>query len=100
VKRQLQREKSEQKPRVPTKTAPTESQVKVSKASPADITGLQQELVSLERKIQELEGRLDGTPALGLKHRFTCDCGASGFVALRIKCTKCGQETWCGWFPD
>lgn len=100
VKRQLKRVESEQKPRVPTKTAPTESQVKILKASPADITGLQQELATLECKIQELEGRLDGTPALGLKHRFTCSCGVSGLVALHIQCTKCERETWYGWFPD
>ena len=49
--------------------------------------------------LQEIEVRLKGTPALGLEQRFRCSCGASGFVALHIQCTKCGKETWWGWFP-
>jgi len=51
-------------------------------------------------ELEAIESRLNGTPALGLKHKFTCDCGASGFVALRIQCTKCGRETWWGWHPE
>jgi len=50
--------------------------------------------------VEDLESYLDGIPALGLRHRFKCDCGASGFVAVRIECTKCGRETWWGWFPN
>jgi ribosomal protein L37E len=53
----------------------------------------------LQVDIEELQNCLDGTPALGLKHHFKCHCGASGFVALHIKCTKCGRESWWGWFP-
>lgn len=82
-----------------------------------EMTPVLQKLESLESKVQQLDGRvealeavveevgeiearLDGTPALGLKHRFKCDCGASGYVALRIRCTKCGRETWWGWHPQ
>jgi hypothetical protein len=56
-------------------------------------------LETINAEIEELKTRLDGTPALGLRQRFKCDCGASGFVAMRIQCTKCGKETWWGWFP-
>ena len=49
--------------------------------------------------LEDLNTRLDGTPALGLRQRFQCQCGASGFVALHLQCTKCGRETWWGWFP-
>jgi hypothetical protein len=82
-----------------------------------EMTPVLQKLESLESKIQQLESRVEasealgaeladietrinGTPALGLKHHFKCDCGASGYVALRIKCTKCGRETWWGWHPE
>lgn len=51
-------------------------------------------LEAIGMDLEDMESRLDGTPALGLKRRFTCDCGASGFVALHIQCTKCGRETW------
>jgi len=58
-----------------------------------------QAVEALQVDLEELQNCLDGTPALGLKHCFKCHCGASGFVALHIKCTKCGRETWRGWFP-
>lgn len=63
---------------------------------------LESQLDVLEAIIAELgdiETRLDGTPTLGLKHHFKCDCGASGFVAVHIKCTKCGRDTYWGWWP-
>ena len=47
----------------------------------------------------DLSGRLAGTPTLGLQHRFKCECGESGYVALQIQCTKCGRKSWWGWFP-
>lgn len=59
------------------------------------IEAVQAEFVS----VKDLEGRLDGTPALGLRHRFVCQCGESGYVALHIQCTKCGRQSQWGWFP-
>ena len=47
---------------------------------------------------EELEEQLDGTIGLGLKQRFECQCGATGLVAMRVRCTKCGRESWWGWF--
>ena len=46
--------------------------------------------------MEDIETRLNVTPALGLKHHFTCDCGVSGLVVLRIKCAKYGRETYWG----
>lgn len=60
---------------------------------------LESQFKTLEALLGDTEARLDSTPALGLKQRFKCSCGASGFVALHIQCTKCGRETWWGWFP-
>ena len=117
AKRQLKKEKA---------TCPTAAPVQpveVQKCAPVTVPNLenaskaQQRLESLEQtiqamhercdaletqveKIKEFKVRVTGTPALGLKNRFTCSCGASGFVALHIQCTKCGRETWWGWFPD
>ncbi len=91
--------------------------VEPSAISPVEAALIEQKLASAESQIQELEtrvevleeigtdlddiaARLDDTPAVGLRHKFTCHCGASGFVALRIRCTKCGRETWWGWHPE
>jgi len=116
AKRQLKKEKA---------TCPTAAPVQpveVQKCAPVTVPNLenaskaQQRLESLEQtiqamhercdaletqveKIKEFKVRVTGTPALGLKKHFKCDCGASGFVALRIKCTTCDKETWWGWFP-
>jgi hypothetical protein len=81
-------------------------------AIPERLSSMESSLKALEQRIGKLEAAstevvspddlyalLDGTPALGLRRCFKCDCGASGFVAVRIKCTKCGRETWWGWFP-
>ena len=116
VRRQLREEKTGSKPRTQKGKAKGEGR-RQSAVTPARETPLvQPEPGALESKVRELEGRvgvlealevnlenietrLDGTFGLGLKHHFKCGCGASGFVALRIQCTKCGRETWWGWFP-
>jgi hypothetical protein len=43
--------------------------------------------------------KLKDTLLVGVRREFKCDCGAKGFVAVYIKCTKCGKETWRGWWP-
>ena len=48
----------------------------------------------------DLEERLAGTPALSLRYRYQCECGESGYVALRMQCTNCGRECWWGWSPE
>jgi hypothetical protein len=57
-------------------------------------------LETISAGLQDIEARLDGTPALGLRQRFKCDCGASGLVALHVRCTKCGRESYWGWWPE
>jgi len=116
VRRKLKMEKAAEGVKVPAERVRENAHAKESVSASSDMTQVLQKLESLESKIQQLESRVEalealgaelenietrinGTPALGLKHHFRCDCGSSGFVALRIKCTKCSKETWCGWFP-
>lgn len=66
------------------------------------LTSLEDNIACLENRTENLEAmeeHLEGTPALGLRKRFKCDCGATGFVAIHVQCTKCGRETWWGWHP-
>jgi len=115
VRRRLREEQTASRPRTQKGKTRAESQPQ-QLVTPTETASVQSKPVSLESRIQQLESRmksleglradmehietrLDGTPALGLKHRFECGCGASGFVALHIQCTKCGRETWWGWFP-
>lgn len=116
VRRQLREEKKASRPRTEKGKCGGESLSQAAVTPLAERTPAQPGPGSLESKVQELqsrveiletltaelkdiENRLKGTPALGLKNRFECDCGASGFVALHIQCTKCGRESWWGWFP-
>jgi len=50
-------------------------------------------------RVEALEASIAAIPLSGLKQRFKCDCGASGLVAVNIKCTKCSKEAWWGWWP-
>jgi ParB/RepB/Spo0J family partition protein len=40
------------------------------------------------------------SPLTMLRKTFECDCGAKGQVAVHIKCTKCGKDTWHGWWSN
>jgi len=55
---------------------------------------------TLAKKITDLEARLGGTPLLGIRQRFQCQCGATGLVAVHVKCTVCNRETYLGWWPE
>ena len=119
VRRRLREEKAVQQAKVPKGGGQAKGRPQPSLATEESGVTVEEKLAVLGSDLKELKGRLallegtvaesptledlntrlDGTPALGLKHRFQCECGASGFVALHIQCTKCGRETWWGWFP-
>ncbi len=116
VRRQLREKKTASGPKIAKGRSNAKRQAEPSLTSPAEMAPIQQKLVSVESEIrgletrvkalealgshlEDVEDRLNATPAVGLGHRFTYNCGASGFVALHIRCTKCGRETWWGWFP-
>jgi hypothetical protein len=50
--------------------------------------------------IEDLEYRFKKIPLHDIQNRFTCECGTKGMVAISIKCTKCEEETWWGWWPE
>lgn len=119
VRRRLREEKGVQRAKVRGDGGGAEGLLQSSLAPGETGVSAEKKLAVVESDLKELEGRiallegtitksatlddlntrLDGTPALGLKHRFQCECGVSGFVAVHIQCTKCGRETWWGWFP-
>jgi len=52
-------------------------------------------------KFKALRDELDADPASNLGTEFTCEgCGASGLVAVRIRCTRCGVEDWWGYHSE
>jgi hypothetical protein len=66
-----------------------------------DVRDLKEQLAKLTSHVKAMSVRLRDTPAYGLHTHFTCrSCGASGNVAVIVKCTQCGEEGWQGWWPD
>lgn len=54
----------------------------------------------LEGRLDEIEGKLLGDPLSGAREDITCQgCGSKGWIAIKIKCTTCGHETYWGWCP-
>ena len=117
VRRRLREEKTTSQPRTQKGKGRRESHSQSTVTPHVETAPVPPKLGSLESKIRQLESRVEalealgadlddvetrinGTPALGLKYHFKCSCGASGYVAVRIKCTKCGRETWWGWHPE
>jgi len=55
---------------------------------------------SVEGRLDEVASEVSGNPLSGAKYQITCKgCGSRGYIAAAIKCTKCGHETYWGWFP-
>jgi hypothetical protein len=59
------------------------------------------DIQTLGASVSDIQRRLDATPMIDLKSKFTCpNCGSKDSVAANIKCTKCGNEDWWGWHPS
>lgn len=55
----------------------------------------------LDESTDGLEADLIDDPLSGARSLFTCHgCGSKGWIATTIKCTRCGRQTWRGWFPE
>jgi len=55
---------------------------------------------TLEGRIDELEAEVSANPLSGAEYQITCKgSGNRGWIAVAIKCTKCGRETYWGWWP-
>lgn len=90
------------------------------------LTAAMQTITQLEEKVKQLEavikfmsdsnrtlkGRVDEISNVlemlrdeksdnTLFEGFKCShCRSEGLLALYVKCTKCGKESWMGWWPD
>ncbi len=74
------------------------------KAAVSQLQQLLQALAAYSQKtagqIEGVSTNLQGTPVYGLQKSFTCGhCQSKGNVAVRIRCTGCGQESWWGYWP-
>jgi adenine-specific DNA methylase len=78
--------------------SPKEGSVNQEKV-PQRVEPLEREIRKLKERLRQIENRLSGSLAIGIRDKFKCNCGAEGYVAMRVTCTRCGRETWWGWWP-
>ena len=50
--------------------------------------------------VEDLRQQVEGSPVSGLREKFRCSCGQTGFVAVHVRCTSCRAETTYGWQPE
>jgi hypothetical protein len=63
----------------------------------ATVTDLQKRLAKMEIAVAEAQQNRDPN----INKMFHCDsCESHGLVAFSSKCTKCGKQTWWGWWPQ
>jgi DNA-directed RNA polymerase subunit RPC12/RpoP len=54
----------------------------------------------ISKRIDLLEEKALDTPLWQARERISCNsCGSKGRIAVPIKCTNCGKETYYGWWP-
>ena len=106
VRKKLPMEKAAEEIKIPAERIREDAHAQESVSASSDMTQVQKlesyEICyqELKARVNDLEACLKDTPTLGMRKRFKCDCRASGFIAVHVKCTKCGKEAWCGWFPS
>ena len=55
--------------------------------------------IPFEDHLDDVESKVSGDPLAGARDITCMVCGTKGLVATSIKCTKCGHETYRGWWP-
>ncbi len=64
------------------------------------VEAIMRDLQKTNTQVRGIMSGLEGTPDYNARRSFTCEsCGHSGFVAIPMRCTRCGSEGWCGWWP-
>jgi hypothetical protein len=59
-----------------------------------------QQMKNVSSQVEIITEGLRGTAGYNLNKIFKCNsCKSTGKVAIKVKCTQCGQENWWGWWP-
>lgn len=66
----------------------------------AQIKAAVQQMKNVSTQVELITEGLRGTAGYNLSKTFKCNsCKTTGVVAVKVKCTQCGQENWWGWWP-
>jgi hypothetical protein len=64
-------------------------------------TVVNKQIQMLAEELKRISVNLQNTPGYGIRRQFKCEkCDDQGTVATMFRCTKCGHESWRGWWPQ
>lgn len=64
-------------------------------------TVVNKQIQTLAEELKRISVNLQNTPGYGIRRQFKCEkCDDQGSVATMFRCTKCGHESWRGWWPQ
>lgn len=70
-----------------------------SQPAPQDLKPLVDYVKELDAQLKSILNGLQKSVGYNLGQNFRCkSCGAQGFVAIPVRCTNCGKESWWGWW--
>ena len=66
---------------------------------PQDFQSAVNQLQELNEQVEDISVKLRSTLGYDIGEIFQCNCcDSKNLVAIRVKCTDCGQENWWGWW--
>ena len=77
-----------------------EQMEKIITETVADTSQSPQALRELEEQVEDITEKLSASLGYNIGNIYHCSCcGSDELVAIRVKCTECGDENWLGWWP-
>ena len=68
--------------------------------SPQALHDLEEQFEDLNDQLDDFTEKLSASLGYNIGNIHQCNhCGSEGLVAIRVKCTECGDENWLGWWP-
>jgi hypothetical protein len=72
----------------------------LSDSTITQIKSAAQQMKNVSSQVEIITEGLRGTAGYNLNKTFKCSsCKSTGVVAIKVRCTQCGQENWWGWWP-
>lgn len=66
-----------------------------------DLRSVTERLDEMEKQISIMARKSSDTMGYAMRGKFHCkSCGAHGYVVSTIRCSRCGDESWWGWWPE
>jgi len=73
----------------------------IIRQQPQDFQAVVNQLQEFSAQVEDISAKLRSTLGYNIGDIFRCNsCDSKGLVAIRVKCTECGQENWWGWWHN